>query len=144
MGLPAAQQRILDGIEDALRAGEPQLAAMYSIFTRLTGGESRPQREQLPSEYGWRSWPGRLHRALSVRRLHRSWRRLRRQPGGRNRFPVPRVLVLGQLMAILAVVGLMVGIGSTMAPAACTTQLGVHAAVAHARHLSCTQPDLGK
>jgi hypothetical protein len=144
MGLPAAQQRVLDGIEGALRAGEPRLAAMYSIFTRLTGSESRPQREQLPYESGWRSCPARLRQTLSVRRLHRSWRRARRVPGKRNRFLVPRLLILGQLMAVLAVVGLLVGVGSTMTPAACTTQLGGHAAVAHARDVSCRQVAVGK
>jgi hypothetical protein len=39
MSLPAAQQRVLDRIEGALRASEPQLTSMYAIFGRLNAGE---------------------------------------------------------------------------------------------------------
>jgi hypothetical protein len=39
MSLPAAQQRVLDRIEGALRAGEPQLTSMYAIFARLNADE---------------------------------------------------------------------------------------------------------
>jgi hypothetical protein len=39
MGLPVCQQRVLDRMEGALRASEPQLTAMYSMFGRLTAGE---------------------------------------------------------------------------------------------------------
>lgn len=145
MGLPAGQQRVLDGIEDALRSGEPRLASMFSIFTRLSRTEARPHREQLPYECGWRSWPARLRYALSARRLYRGWRLLRSRPGNRKRFLVPRLLALGQLMVILAALGLLVGLGSGMKPAACTTQLGVHPSVPYARHLSCgTQAEPGK
>ncbi len=35
MSLPAGQQRVLHGIEGALRAGEPQLASMFAIFAQL-------------------------------------------------------------------------------------------------------------
>jgi len=37
--LPAAQQRVLDGMEDTLQASEPQLASMFSIFHRLNEHE---------------------------------------------------------------------------------------------------------
>src|SRR5215469_14154307 len=47
MGLPAGQQRALDGIEDALQAGEPRLAARFDVFTQLTQGEDFPRPEQL-------------------------------------------------------------------------------------------------
>lgn len=145
MGLPAGQQRILDRMEDALRVGEPRLASMYSIFTRLTRGEARPPREQLPYRRGWRSWSVRVRYALSVPRLYRSWRLLRTRPGNRNRFMVPRLLVLGQLVAIVAALGLLVGLASSMTPASCTTRIGVHPAVPYARHLSCgNQAEPGK
>jgi len=36
MSLPARQQRILDGIGDALRVSEPRLAAMFAIFSACT------------------------------------------------------------------------------------------------------------
>jgi hypothetical protein len=39
MSLPAAQQRVLDRIEGAMRASEPQLTSMYAIFARLNAGE---------------------------------------------------------------------------------------------------------
>jgi hypothetical protein len=39
MSLPAAQQRVLDGIEGALRASEPRLTSMYTIFAQLNVSE---------------------------------------------------------------------------------------------------------
>jgi hypothetical protein len=39
MSLPACQQRALDRMEGALRASEPHLASMYTMFGRLNAGE---------------------------------------------------------------------------------------------------------
>jgi hypothetical protein len=39
MSLPACQQRALDRMEGALRASEPHLASMYTMFGRLTASE---------------------------------------------------------------------------------------------------------
>ena len=39
MGLPACQERILSGIENALRQGEPHLVSRFAIFTRLNADE---------------------------------------------------------------------------------------------------------
>jgi len=39
MSLPASQQRVLDSVENGLRAGEPHLASMFGIFARLAAGE---------------------------------------------------------------------------------------------------------
>ena len=39
MSLPACQQRALNRMEGALRASEPHLASMYTIFGRLNAGE---------------------------------------------------------------------------------------------------------
>jgi hypothetical protein len=39
MGLPACQQRALDRMEGALRASEPHLASMYTMFGRLNASE---------------------------------------------------------------------------------------------------------
>ncbi len=39
MSLPACQQRALDKMENALRASEPHLTAMFSMFARLNRGE---------------------------------------------------------------------------------------------------------
>jgi hypothetical protein len=47
MGLPARQRRMLGRIEIALRGSDPRLAALYSIFARLTRDEEIPRIEQL-------------------------------------------------------------------------------------------------
>jgi hypothetical protein len=47
MGLPASQRRILERIENALRGSDPRLAALFSIFTRLTSDEEMPRIEQV-------------------------------------------------------------------------------------------------
>jgi hypothetical protein len=39
MSLPACQERALSSIEGALKAGEPHLASMFAIFTRLNQDE---------------------------------------------------------------------------------------------------------
>ena len=49
MGLPACQERILTGIEHALRQGEPHLVSRFAIFTRLASGEELPA----PSSSCW-------------------------------------------------------------------------------------------
>jgi hypothetical protein len=130
MGLPAGQQRVLDTIEEALGTADPRLATMYAIFTRLTGNEARPYREQLPFARGWRSWPTRMRYALS-RRGSRTTRRREpaAEPSGilrvRAGLRLPRLLMLGQLVAVVLVVGLLIGISATMRPASCTSASGV-------------------
>ncbi len=47
MGLPASQRKILVRIEDSLRGSDPRLAALFSIFTRLTHDEEMPGIEQI-------------------------------------------------------------------------------------------------
>ena len=47
MGLPASQRKILERIESALRGSDPRLAALFSIFTRLTCDEEMPRVEQV-------------------------------------------------------------------------------------------------
>lgn len=39
MSLPVGQQRVIDKVESALRAGEPALESMFAIFARLNDGE---------------------------------------------------------------------------------------------------------
>jgi hypothetical protein len=53
MSLPASQQHALDAIDDGLRHGDPRLARMFAVFTRLTGQESMPARETLPPRQWW-------------------------------------------------------------------------------------------
>ena len=55
MSLPASQQHALNAIDDGLRHGDPRLARMFAVFTRLTGPESMPARETLPPRQWWAS-----------------------------------------------------------------------------------------
>jgi hypothetical protein len=52
MNLLARQQRALDGIDRALREGDPELAGMFAIFARLNTGEpvaAEPRARRRPS-----------------------------------------------------------------------------------------------
>jgi hypothetical protein len=120
MSLPAGQQRVLEAIEDALRASEPRLASMYATFARLTRNEGQPLREQLPSSRGLSGALGRLWHALSIRRALRAGRRLRRHR------QLTRVLILTQLVAALAVLGLLIDVNARVR-GTCPTLLGRHA-----------------
>jgi hypothetical protein len=71
MSLPACQERILSGIERALRTAEPRLASRFAMFTRLTRDEELPCIEQLVPQ-PWRPWrsltrPGTAGRVPSQR-----------------------------------------------------------------------------
>jgi hypothetical protein len=94
MGLPARQRRRLERIENALRGSDPKLAALYSIFARLTTDEEMPRIEQL------------RHGALvALTRLRLTQRAI----GGRLRFrlvPRQRAVLLFPLALALAVVSI--------------------------------------
>ena len=47
MGLPAAEQRVLDTIENELRISDQQLAAAFAAFTRFARGTRMPRPERL-------------------------------------------------------------------------------------------------
>jgi hypothetical protein len=47
VSLPVSEQRVLDGIENALEGGEPRLGSMFAIFTRLTRDDEVPRTEAL-------------------------------------------------------------------------------------------------
>jgi hypothetical protein len=138
MSLPAGQQRILDAMEDALRSSEPRLASMYAIFARLTSIDGRPHREQLPSSRGVRRTLSRLWHSLPVRSAL-----LARRPRGRR--PLTRVLILSQLVAVLAVLGLFIGLNAHVALGTCATRPDRHALAAHLPGAGCPvqagQPD---
>lgn len=122
MSLPVGQQRVLDDIEGALQASEPRLASMYAIFTRLTKNETRPRREELSAaciRLGWL-------RCLSVRRVIRAMT-------PRNWGPVPRAIVLAQIITVLAALGVLLGLTAHTVRGACTGGLGVHPALTHTR-----------
>jgi hypothetical protein len=57
VSLSASQQRMLDRMENRLRAGEPHLASMFGIFARLNAGEPVSP-ERLASRRRWRRPPG--------------------------------------------------------------------------------------
>jgi hypothetical protein len=57
MSLPAAEERTLTRIEQALLARDPRLNSLFSIFTRLTRQEAMPTIEQLRRRR-WRPQPG--------------------------------------------------------------------------------------
>lgn len=57
MSLSASQQRVLDRMENRLRAGEPHLASMFGIFARLNAGEP-VSTERVASGRRWRRPPG--------------------------------------------------------------------------------------
>src|SRR5262244_640339 len=77
MGLPVSQRKSLDRIETALRASDPRLAALFTIFSRLNHDEEMPRMEQLKAGLAWlRLWL-RTRPALARRWLRASWRRTR-------------------------------------------------------------------
>jgi hypothetical protein len=58
MSLPAGQQRVLDGMERALQASEPQMTSMFAIFARLNEG-SEPVGAEPLARRRWRGPPRR-------------------------------------------------------------------------------------
>ena len=53
MSLPACQQRVLDRMEDALRASEPHLTSMYAMFARLNTEEPVRSERLVRRRLGW-------------------------------------------------------------------------------------------
>jgi len=53
MSLPAAQQRVLDRMEGALLASEPELTSMYAIFARLNAGQPVAAERLARKRLGW-------------------------------------------------------------------------------------------
>jgi hypothetical protein len=103
MSLPACQERILSGIEKALRAAEPRLASRFTIFTRLTGDESLPRTEQLlPQSWLQRvlAGAGRAWRVLFPRPRSRGIAAMR--PPGRPAARLRAAVVLPVLLIIMA------------------------------------------
>ena len=97
MTLPARQQRTLDGIAESLRISEPRLTAMFGIFTRLTGTDQPPAREQL-AETGV---------------LSRLAARCHRFPGIRIEFgrrACRRALILGQVAIAFVLLAVLIGV----------------------------------
>jgi hypothetical protein len=151
MGLPAGQQRILDAIEDGLRASEPRLASMFAIFTRLNRHEGQPPSEDLPGRTASRRRLGGIRRLLTVGRVKGAGCRARRPsrpPAGRglrNRrdrlLRLSAVAIFAQIAVALVVVGLLIGFLGHAAARPCgagsTGSTGSRVAAAHARGTEC-------
>lgn len=106
MSLPARQQRVLETIEHVLQHGEPRLASMFAMFTRLNTNEGFPRTERLDAG-PWRPW---------------SRRRGQRRAGG----PVAagRAVLLVPLLAMLVLSTVLLGISA--ARSACQASYAQH------------------
>src|SRR5215472_4868384 len=130
MSLPACQERILSGIEDALRKGEPRLASRFAIFSRLTRGEELPRTEQLTPQ----PW---LRRVLTS--AVRTWRFLFPRPRSRGvaaTRPATRlraVVVLPVLLIVMASATVVTAVAGTHS----CTPAPRHAAVIQTRWATC-------
>jgi hypothetical protein len=121
MSLPACQERVLRGIESALRRGEPRLASIFAIFTRLTGDEELPRTEQLVQ----RPWPWRWLDRAGVRS------RRRRRGGGTAAWASGRPAT--RLRAVILVPVLLI---MTLSGLAFASTSGTHPCPAAARHVA--------
>ena len=129
MSLPACQERMLSAIEKTLRAGEPRLASIFAIFTRLASGEELPRTEQLRPQ----SWlrrvlasAGRAFRLFFPRPRPRGIAAVR-APGR----PAARLRAAGVLPVLLLIMA-----SATVATAALA---GTHACAPAPRHPAVTQ-----
>ena len=132
MGLPARQRRVLGRIEIALRGSDPRLAALYSIFARLTRDEEMPRVEQL------RHWAVQLP-ARARRRLGSIAARI----FGRL-IPRQRAVLLFPVALSLAVVSIVIAARSGPAPnCEQVMQLAATGAHAPASKICKNQPAMG-
>lgn len=116
MGLPARQRRVLGRIESTLRGSDPRLAALYSIFARLTREEEMPRIEQL------------RHRAVLLLSRVRLRFAAVRAVAGRRLLPRPRVVLLFPLALCLAVASIVFAIRAAGHGPKCTPVMQVSAA----------------
>jgi hypothetical protein len=125
MGLPAGQQRILDGIAEALGLSEPRLESMFAIFTRLAKDDPPPRRERLAA----------TSPLAALLALGRSPSRRYIAPGRRTR---KMMLVISQLAIAFIVLAALMGLtGSAAARCASAPRPVASAAGAAARQV-CT------
>jgi len=128
MSLPACQERMLSAIEKTLRAGEPRLASIFAIFTRLASGEELPRTEQLMPQPWLRrvlASAGRAFRSFFPRSRPRGIAAMRAP--GRPAARLRAAVVLPVLLLIMA--------SATIA----TALAGTHACAPALRHPAVTQ-----
>jgi hypothetical protein len=132
MGLPARQRRVLGRIESALRGSDPRLAALYSIFARLTRDEEMPRIEQV------RHWL-----VLAWRRT-RLWLASAGRMARRRLVPRPRAVFLFPLALCLAAASIVFAIRASHGPN-CSPIMQVSATSAHpaASKLCKNAPPIG-
>ena len=124
MSFPAGQQRILDGIAEALRMTEPRLASMFAIFARLAKDEPPPRRERLTA-------------GGPLAALIAAWRRPPRwdiSSGLRTR---RLMLIISQMAIAFIVFAALLGL-TARAPVRCGAALRPAAAAA-SLHQTCTE-----
>jgi hypothetical protein len=114
MSLAAREQRILDGIETALQAGETRLMSMFVIFTRLSGDEEKPGTEELSA----RSWRPRnwlkTPRATGGHPWNAWWRSPARARWATGR-PAGKLRLIALIPVALAAIASVVLLGMIMA-----------------------------
>jgi hypothetical protein len=118
MSLPACQERVLHGMETALRTCEPRLASLFAIFTRLTRDEEIPRTEQLEPT----PW-------LSRRRLRRAGTGRRRRPAAAGGRPAARLRAFVLIPALLIVAASLLIVGALTSTRSCG-EMPVHMAFA--------------
>jgi hypothetical protein len=134
MSLPARQERILSGIESALRTCEPRLASRFAIFARLNRDEQLPRREQIVLAKPWLKRVAGACRA-SVRSFRLAWRAgSAPRPAGSRVVAGFRPAVLLPL-ALIVMASVVVAISLSANPA-CARAVG-HAAIATTRWNTC-------
>ncbi|HYB87366.1 MAG TPA: hypothetical protein VEC76_10975 [Streptosporangiaceae bacterium] len=134
MSLPDGQERILSGIEAALRACEPRLASRFAVFTRLNRDEQLPRREQIVLAKPWLKRVAGACRA-SFRSFRLAWR-----AGGAPR-PARGRVAAGFRMAVLIPLALVVTASAVVAASLSANtscaRVASHPGVATARWNTC-------
>ncbi len=151
MSLPACQERILAGIENALRTCEPRLASRFAIFTWLTRDEELPSTEQLGPRprliSRWRQAAGTACRVLFHRpRAGGTTRRAAGRPAARLRALVLVPLMLAAVVSGLVAAGLSSAHSCRTGPVQATaamSRLGDCAASGAAHVSRITRPTMG-
>lgn len=102
MSLSARQCRVLDTIEQQLRAREPRLASMFAIFTTLNSDEMLPAVETIQAGH-------RRRLAERISGLRRGWRRGKPRPTSRATLRLVNVALVPFIVIGLLAIALVVG-----------------------------------
>lgn len=136
MSLFASQRKVLDRIESTLRASDPRLIALFSMFGRLTRGEEMPRVEQLRQRWGLFLLRLRLRMAWLRRRL----RTLFSRPRLRRAFPTRRGFAVIIPLTLMLTVVAMIAIARVTASAGCTAITTASNSMRHAAKSRLCRP----